>query len=179
MRGVYTIDDLRLRCVVDDLTECWTWKGAFTQGVGAVWLPALGKTRTIRSASMFLTGNELKPGQRVYLKCTNKDCCNPDHMRPMTPKQFGRAQAASGRLKGRPERMAQCIRLARQRSQLTEELVREIRASDETGVAISARTGISRTVISRVRNNLSWKAHAMPGASVFAWAANDGARRSA
>jgi len=51
MNGVRTIEDLRLRCVVDEITGCWLWRGAFTQGVGAVWLPELGKTRTIRSAA--------------------------------------------------------------------------------------------------------------------------------
>jgi len=173
MNGVRTIEDLRLRCVVDEITGCWLWRGAFTQGVGAVWLPELGKTRTIRSAAMFLSGKPIKKGHRIYLKCIHSDCCNPAHCNPMTPAAFGKAQAASDRLKGNPTRLATCIRLGRKNSRLTPELAQEIRESSETGLAIAARLGVSRSVVSKIRTNKAWNVAAMPGASVFTWFATE------
>lgn len=155
--GVRTIEDLRIRCVIDELSGCWNWRMAFTQGVGMTYLPALGKTRTVKSAAMFLTGKPIGPKQQVYAKCLNAKCCNPDHLKAMTPKQFGLAQAASGRLKGNPARLAACIRTGRSNSRITPELAQEIRESAETGLAIAARLGVSPSVVSRVRTNRTWK----------------------
>jgi hypothetical protein len=53
--------------------------------------------------------------------------------------------------------------------ELPPELAQEIRESSETGIAIAARLGVSRSVVSKIRTNRAWNAVAMPAASVFSW----------
>jgi len=41
--GVRTLEDLRIRCVIDTETGCWLWRGAFTISSGRRWLRRFGR----------------------------------------------------------------------------------------------------------------------------------------
>lgn len=74
-------------------------------------------------------------GHHIDHLCRVTNCINPDHLEAVLP--------------GENVRRARCTKL-------NPDLVREIRASEETGVAIAARLGVSRATITLVRQRKTW-----------------------
>ena len=106
--GVHTIADLRDRCRIDG--DCWLWAGATNaQGLGSLWLPALGRRTSLGVAICVLrTGRPPTPGRYWHVTCSTRDCANPAHRRPgdrssqmlaagMTRDPIQRARIAAGR----------------------------------------------------------------------------------
>lgn len=180
-RGVHTLEDLKARCVVDDVTGCWKWRMAVSGGAAMVYLPALGKTRTGLFAALILSGRALKPGQRAFGTCGTQFCVCPAHVKALTSAQWGKGVAASGAWKGNPARVVANRATAKTRpgTVLTEGLAQEIRASAGTGREIARRFGISDKQVSRIRCGTTWAPRALPNASVFDWAANAVNKREA
>jgi len=92
--GINSIEDLKGRCVVDDLTGHWHWKGAFTYTghsvVASVWSPALQRTVSMAKAIGLLMGEPIPEGKLWYRKCGCGDCANPAHYRIGTRQELGR-----------------------------------------------------------------------------------------
>lgn len=74
-------------------------------------------------------------GHHIDHLCRVTTCVNPDHLEAVTP--------------------GENVRRTRQ-VKLNPALVREIRASDESGVAIAKRLGVSRALITMVRQRKVW-----------------------
>lgn len=119
--GIRTLDDIKGRCVIDDETGCWLWRGAFsrstTHHVGPttrVWLPVdlprvvgAGRVTTAGKAAWVLAGNPLRDGDVVWRHvCHRVDCINPAHSKAGTRQAMHKEIAASDRLKGDPRRAA-------------------------------------------------------------------------
>lgn len=83
--GIQSFDDIRERCVVDELTGHWHWKGAFTVNAKGsyptTWIPALQRTGSIPSVIQCILGKELPPGKIRYRACDAADCANPAHFK--------------------------------------------------------------------------------------------------
>ena len=81
--------------------------------------------------------------------CNNPGCINPAHLRAGTPKDNAMDRVffqRGGNLKG----------VNNGRAKLTEEQVREIRASGESGVELAQRYGITGVMVSRIRLRKAW-----------------------
>jgi hypothetical protein len=116
--GVRTMDDLRVRCVIDGAKDCWVWGGAAVKsstGRGSlsarVWLPEPPggggpRTMTAALAAWLLSGRKLAPGDVVWrARCDCQLLCiNPQHGATGTRQQMQAAFAADGRLRGDPRR---------------------------------------------------------------------------
>lgn len=133
--------------------DCWVWTGgrhsrkvklqygSFTYG---------GKTiKAHRVAYTFAFG---KPPERLYVlhRCDNTLCCNPKHlflgthadnMKDMISK--GRARGAAGKNNAG--------------AKLTEQQVREIRASKDLYRVIAEKYSISDSMISNIKLRRSWR----------------------
>lgn len=81
--GIQSFDDIRDRCVVDDITGHWHWKGAFTVNkkgsYPTTWIPALQRTGSISRAIQAIRGKPLESGQIWFRTCSAPDCANPKH----------------------------------------------------------------------------------------------------
>jgi hypothetical protein len=83
--GILTIEDLRQRCAIDEITGCWVWKGGANgrknNRAPSIWLPAIQKTTSAGAAICFLTtGRMPNPGEVWHYTCqTGSMCCNPKH----------------------------------------------------------------------------------------------------
>lgn len=97
------------------------------------------------------TGKPIPNGWRVYGTCMDDACVSLDHMRCGSAVELGRFTVKTGRFRNQPNRIAANRITNLKRSSLTTELVDQILLSEETGVEIAARTGLGRTVISKVR----------------------------
>ena len=103
--GIRNLDDLRLRCVVDEDTGCWHWRLSKCDGVPKVHVthPALPRPGHImrgrRAALLLARGRDLPAGHVAYarLTCQSADCVNPSHCqsgdRHAHGRQFGHAVA--------------------------------------------------------------------------------------
>lgn len=168
--GVRTLEDLEERCRVDEDTECWHWLGAKnSHQTGMVYLPELRSTKTVVSAALILSGRKPGRGQIGFITCGSPDCCNPAHVKRGTRAEWGAFIAAAKRFHGSPKRVAAHAALCRKRRSLTDEQAREIRMSEEPGVVLAQRYGVSPKIISRVRRGENYRDQLAANASVFNW----------
>jgi hypothetical protein len=87
MSGIRTLEDLRIRCVIERVSHCWRYPTSISEdGLPRVAIPpgVFGDkwiTTTARKAGWLLAGKSLKKGLRVYQNdlCDRRDCCNPEH----------------------------------------------------------------------------------------------------
>lgn len=88
VKGIRTLEDLRIRCVVSATTGCWLYPSSISDdGLPRCAIPphvdgiTTDKwiTTTVRKAGWLLEGNRLRKGQRMYAGCPERECCNPDH----------------------------------------------------------------------------------------------------
>lgn len=126
---------------------CWKWLGSFVADTeyGQFWYE--GTNQRANRVSMKLFGED--PGDLCSLhKCDRPWCVNPDHLFAGTPKENSEDMVSKGR-ENRGE--------ARPQSKLTEDAVREIRASTDTGLSLAKKYGVDDAVIGRIRRGTAWK----------------------
>ena len=128
------------------------WESAKTKGaILEAMEPALVSQPGRRAVWQMVTGKPIPNGWRVYGKCLNDHCLNFDHMSCGTVAEIGKFTAKVGRFKNQPNRILANRRIGLKRTTVTQERFDEILLSEESGVQISARTGISRTIVSKIR----------------------------
>lgn len=114
--GVRTLEDIRQRCRIDEMTGCWVWGGATVRQNGGapttrVWLPQIdGSKQTVMTAhraAAVLAGMPVAKGLTVWAKpgC-ERLCCNPGHLKIGERGEMMRSLASDGRWKGDPKRAA-------------------------------------------------------------------------
>ena len=184
--GARTLEDLRMRCVIDAETGCWLWRGAMSrsgrgQPTTRVWIPdedGSGKIMTGQRAAWILAGNPLQDGHVVWRHfCTRGDCISPHHGAAGTRQQMHAAIAASGRLRGDPRR---AVVNARNRAGMLVplEIVQRGERMFAAGALqkeVKAALGISHKSAKLIRigahPHSTGRDRVVAGASVFAWRA--------
>lgn len=163
-----TLPDIKGRCHIDSITGCWLWRGATSPSNGGLTLQprihatcyttdptgATKKTQTGNRAAWHTANQKPLPkGWRVFKAdcCTNGLCINPEHLKAGTTKQWGQSVARNGNWKNVPSRIAANRASGRRNAALTNEQLREVQLSSETGLALAARMGVSPQLISRHR----------------------------
>jgi hypothetical protein len=155
-----TLDKIKGRCKIDDITGCWLWTGAMSGGrFPRIYAPKYGKngakctTQTgARAVWQAKTGKAIPPGFRVFHKgCTNDACVNPAHLDCGPTAAWGKQLQRTGAWADQPTRILANQAIGRARSAASIEIAREICASSDTGLALAARYGISRSVVSKIR----------------------------
>ena len=129
--------------------DCWPWIGNVGRGgygrfrIGASKVGAHRVALSLEGPPQPLAPND----HALHGDCSDRLCCNPRHLR------WGSNE----------ENIADMLRLGRQakgvgsgRNRLTEEVVRYVRDSNELGVALAKKFGVSTALISLVRNRKVW-----------------------
>ena len=129
------------------MDECVEWQAARTpKGYGVTFRD--GKNRYIHREAWEITYGPIPEGVLVCHKCDNPACFNPTHLFLGTPADNSRDMARKGRSTwGERNPMAK----------LTHEQAEEIRDSDEPGVVLAERYGVSPPTITRVRKHGGFK----------------------
>ncbi|WP_343638999.1 hypothetical protein [Roseateles sp.] len=172
LNSIKTVEDLMGRCVVDDLTGHWVWKGGQSQGQPrAYWIhPVTGLEQSShgrRAAKVLERGADLPKGQRAYGTCGNPLCVNPEHVAVGTRKQECAFHVKQGTLRNNPRRKAATLISNRAKSKLTMQDVEYIRSSPKLGTDLAKEFGVSTTAISNVRIGRTFRTEAANGFSVF------------
>ena len=174
MGGIYSIDDLRMRCEVDDDTGCWLWLGGKTMGKPGVNLVIDGKRCCLpgRRAAAVLAGRRLSTQIAVWQspKCHEAMCVSPDHAASGSWSQACMAAEKRDGWKRQAARVRNGIIRGMAKAKVTPAQVIEIRASTDLLRVVAERYGISRSQAGNIRSGNSWKSRAIPGSSVFNFA---------
>lgn len=174
-RGLSTIEDVRERCYIDVLTECWHWRGSMKvdpkgRRVPCMWVfdTARDKFRTMSGpmAVLELTGRRTPEMDRGWRTCLCDDCVNPAHIAGGTIDDWGAWIRANGVWKNSPARVVAGRKAARARSTLTIEQVQKVRAAEST-VEGARILGITESHASKIRLGKVWADGIAPGCSVF------------
>jgi len=185
--GIRDLDDLRLRCVVDDDTGCWHWRLSKCDGVPKVHVthPALPRPGHImrgrRAALLLARGRDLPAGHVAYarLSCTSKDCVNPAHCQSGDRHAHGRYLTQSGKVKGLlSKRKASRAMWDKRGRKVTPEVRAHILASDATTYALAKELNLSQFAVWSVRKTGAVHTPHLAQASVFTWRP-DAERRAA
>lgn len=139
------------RVAVDAETGCWNYQMGLDAS-GYAWLRWGGKSWRGNRLSYHLWNGGLPPGAHVLHRCDNRRCVNPEHLFLGVNADNVADRDTKGR-QARGERSAQ--------AKLTDQMVRDIRTSRATTVALSKKYGVGETAISKARRGMTWK-HVQP-----------------
>lgn len=177
--GVRTLEDLKLRCRVDELTGCWIWLGGHGGRNGGVPMTHVSAgvlcesraTMSAMRAAWLLSGREIEPGKLVYRRftCKSPSCCNVEHLACGGVKLKCRSAGKRGSF-NTTERLLQLRRIGPVH---TPEVVASI--ADAVHVrglscdAAAAEFGVDKGAVKRIRRgeHRHQRAKVLPGASVF------------
>lgn len=158
--GIVSLDALKKRCIISEISDCWRWQGATIDGHPRVWMfdPLKEKHGSLSGprALAILTGRRLKRGWRAWMTCQRADCMNPDHLRTGAVATWGAWVAKNDLFKGSPRRISAIRAQWLKRLPEQVEIARIVRSSDETGLALAKRLNVSKSVVSRMRTGQSW-----------------------
>jgi hypothetical protein len=141
-------DRLMAKVAVGHPADCWPWTGGrFRDGYGRV---SAGPRNDAahRIAHRFFHG-EAGPLE-VRHSCHNPRCVNPGHLRAGTHRDNMQDRKAAGRggdLRG----------VKNGRAMLTDDQVREIFASEESGAALATMFRVSKVTTCGIRRGVKWK----------------------
>ena len=125
-----------------DLHSCWEWKGRKKHfGYGAY------KDQAAHRMAYEMCVGPIPAGLCVRHKCDNPSCVNPAHLEVGTIADNNRDAVDRGR-------HVTPTGTENGNSRFTDEQVREIRESTETGVALAKRLGCAESTISYIRRRL-------------------------
>jgi len=187
--GVYCLEDIRQRCRIDPITDCWVWSMAVSDGgrpysstTPRVSLPkgvlsVEHRTVSVSRVSWLMSGRKLAPGHVVWRTCGCELCVNPAHLRAGTKADEGAWMRKSGRWQGDPRRTAVNTRNAADAQAVRPETVRAIKAHLDAGRLqrdVAADFGLHKATISKIARGLHVHQRGggrqVRGASVFAMA---------
>lgn len=173
-----TLEDLRLRCVIDDQEDpdcCWSFRQAdgrrFPQGrVPRVWLYGGTDAITAARAAWLLShpGQELRNGWRVYRTCSSPDCINPRHLRAGTCAQMGKVWVKTGKMKT-PAKQRAARTVPKPLQKLTPELKVWLAESEQSHASAAHAVGVCTSRVAAVREAMRNAMRLRPGSSVFSW----------
>jgi len=131
---------------VNKTDTCWLWTGccdAFGHGVIGINC----KQSFVHRVSWVLAGNIIPDGHVVRHKCRSKNCVNPEHLETGTQAENAADMIRDG-TSAKGVKNPSC--------KLTEEQVRQIRASTESGAFLAKKFGVSQPTICNIRAGKRW-----------------------
>ena len=145
---------------------CWIWTGArMPKGYGRFCVNQ--RTGLAHRAAWRIANGDVPDGMHVLHRCDNPPCVNPahlflgthaDNMHDMAIKGRAAVVRVSGERHWSKKTPTKIVRGERHgRSKLTEEQVRRVLTSDESGADLGRRFGVSKNTIYKIRRGVNWK----------------------
>lgn len=155
----------RIADSTQDDAGCAVWKKACCGGHPAI--RHEGKTQLVRRLVWSAQYGPVPEGCIVAMTCETPRCVSLDCIELTTYQRLAKKKGALGLMSG-PVRSAAIARAKRKgpQSKLTAEAVRHIRTSNETGVAMAARFGVSQAHVSKVRLHQAQREFSSPWAGL-------------
>jgi hypothetical protein len=145
---------------IDTVSGCWNWTAAhYPRGYGMIQVKRNGKWsyRMSHRVSWELFNGEIPNETCVCHKCDNPKCVNPAHLFLGTQLDNLRDMKSKGR-EGWSASIGKGVQGSKHyRTRFSDQDVLNIRSSDKSGVELAKEFGVSRSLISNIRNNKRWK----------------------
>lgn len=167
MGSQITLEKIKARCETD--SGCWVWEGAVSSTGYPIIHQRPGTCKLVRRVVAELKGTPPEPRQPVVVKCGEKCCCNPDHIRLSTVKNVGRKAAKEGAFSKLDRRMK--IANAKRNSpnaKLDIQKARDIRLSEKSSAALAVEYGVNLSLIKAIRAGRAWRDYSSPFAGLGA-----------
>ncbi len=145
--------------------QCWDWNGA-VQTHGQT--PTMRHNGVVGSVRRFLAmdlGKSVE-GKVVTQKCGNPMCVAPDHIAVMPRGELQRRISKTMNYKINTVRMKKISDKSRETSKLNEELVEQIRQSNQTQRIIAKAYGVTQATISCIKTGRTWRDYKNPFAAI-------------
>lgn len=105
--GIYSLEDIRQRCVIDKESGCWRWGMSMNRAGNGAIVPRVSVPAGVLcahrvpsmaggKAAWLMSGRRLEDGCIVWRTCGCNSCVNPAHLKAGTKKQEGAFMAAAG-----------------------------------------------------------------------------------
>jgi hypothetical protein len=136
---------------------CWLWTGAKNErGYGS--LRVSGATKKATHVAWYLEHGQW-PVLGVFAchQCDNPGCVKPSHLFLGSALDNNRDRHRKGRTVSNLDTTSRARGEHTGGAKLTEENVREIRRTAESGVSLARRFGVSPVTISKARRGLKWR----------------------
>lgn len=157
LRSQAPLDERFMRQVLPEPNSgCWLWMG-YCSPYGRIRVTAHTAAVGAHRVSWEIHNGPVPDGMVVCHKCDTPSCVNPDHLFVGTYADNMKDAAAKGRL-NRPASDRRVMPKGERHHavKLSADGVRQIRASQNSGRALSALYGVSEKQISRIRRRESW-----------------------
>lgn len=83
-----TLDGIQDSCECEPNTGCWIWMGSLDRkGYGRVRRPKTDAPELVHRVTFVLAGGIIPEGYYVDHLCRQHSCCNPAHLRAVTPRE--------------------------------------------------------------------------------------------
>jgi hypothetical protein len=134
--------------------KCWEWTGKCAlKGYGKSYIFWYTHNEQLaHRTSWIIHKGKIPKGKHVLHHCDNPKCVRPSHLYLGTNADNVRDKVKRGRT-GKEKRTGELSAL----SKVTEEQVKAMRKSSDTGVAWAKRLGITEAQVSRIRLRKCWK----------------------
>ena len=146
----YTKQYIHDRVIINKKTKCWEWQLAqdrYGYGVAHCQTNKKRKYFFAHRISYYVFKDDYDPDLITMHSCDNRICCNPDHLFQGTRQDNTRDMVSKGR--------QACGE--KSNSKLTEQQVREIRASSKMQIDLADEYGITQGAVTAIVNRRTWK----------------------
>jgi len=131
------------------VNDCWPWKASKQDGGRGLFRVGSNLYKAPRIAYALTRGHDPRR-KDVCHTCDNPECCNPKHLWCGTRAANCHDRDKKGRQVSPPGEQHGIVILK-------ERQVRQILKSDESGVSLALRFGVSQSTISAIRHGRLWK----------------------
>ena len=159
LRGLSDADRIRAKVLVTE-SGCWEWQASRTP-LGYGQMRFQGTRELAHRASWVVFKGPIPADESAYgtlgvlHRCDNPPCVNPDHL--FLGDQSSNTLDSISKNRWNPDARRGCKGEAHGRAVVTEDIVREIRASTETPLQCAARYGLSIGAVRHILGRRSWR----------------------
>ena len=133
--------------------QCWNWVGSKAVRGGYGQLSSKGLLLKAHRLSWEIHLGAIPEGMMIRHLCHNPSCCNPIHLLPGTAKDNHLDMQKAGRMSVPETRRGEDFH----DNKLTKSNVLDIYASQDRGVDLANKYGVSKSMISRIRRGRAWR----------------------
>lgn len=134
--------------------DCLRWMRGNCNGHPAIRWD--GKTKLVRRALWALVNGPIPAGKVIKCTCESKDCVNLEHLELTTYKKIALRCGALGLMSGLLRTAKIAAIKQKTHGKLTLDIADQIRASNKTGVALSAEYGLTQSKVSKIIRGEAW-----------------------
>lgn len=167
-RTIHTAETLEARCK-KLANGCWEWQGYLQNGTPQVASYPGGKKKMVSVRKLFreLISGRPEPEGHYSNTCCNPICVNPSHTIWRGERSHMKHMIKHRKVTPTMIKKLRDYRIRTGKAKIDEQKAAEIRVSTETAPVLSARYGINKSLINKIKRGLAWRDLTAPFMGLF------------